>query len=342
MNPRQPELKTRGTTDGQPTVTTQLSNITTVTSEAHSSGRDHISNHSNTLTLSNKDNTKGNDTPCNHINDNNNNNNSSDPGHDDRKQHPLEDNDTTQGSTLPTSPSPTRPRQRQRRRHRTNCIQRNLPFRPKIKPVPPDAIPPDVAYGDGVETKEDGIYRLAYGNIDGFNLTPYNNPKANSLKSWLRSIDADFFAGNEAKINWKLMPPSGRLPEIFRTENALRTVAAYNTNENIERRQYGGTFQLTFGELASRVVDTGVDDSGLGRFAWTKFQGRNGHVARLVSVYVPCYTARSGGELTVMNQQRRYFEDRGILTCPRVILLQDLRTVLQEWREHGERLISLH
>jgi hypothetical protein len=149
-----------------------------------------------------------------------------------------------------------------------------------------------------------------------------------------------FFAGNEAQINWSLMPRSGRLPELFRSENALRTVAAYNTHENFSRRQYGGTFQLTFGELAARVVDTGVDDRNLGRYAWTKFQGRTGHVARIISIYVPCKTSRSSGTLTVMNQQRRYLEDQGIQDCPRSILMADICALLHTWRQDGERLVA--
>jgi hypothetical protein len=132
------------------------------------------------------------------------------------------------------------------------------------------------------------------------------------------------------------MPRSGSLPEIFRTENALRTVAAYNTHENFSRRQYGDTFQLTFGDLASRVVDTGVDDRNLGRFAWTQFQGRNGHRARVISIYVPCRSSRSSGELTVMNQHQRHFEANGMTDCPRKILLEDIRQQLQMWREAGE------
>jgi hypothetical protein len=135
------------------------------------------------------------------------------------------------------------------------------------------------------------------------------------------------------------MPKSGRLPELFHTENALCTVAGYNVHENFSRRQYGGTFQLTFGALATRVVDTGVDSRNLGRYAWTKFQGRNGHVARMVLVYVPCRTSRSSGELTVMNQHHQYLESREIFTCPRKVLLEDIRTCLQEWRQAGERLV---
>jgi hypothetical protein len=168
--------------------------------------------------------------------------------------------------------------------------------------VPDNAIPSMQLYGNGVEPKPDGIFRLAYGNINGFSTAPFNNPKANLLKHWLRHVDADFFAGNEAQINWSKMPFSGRLPEMFHTVNALWSIAGYNTHENLGRRQYGGTFQLTFGAMAARVVDTGVDERQLGRYVWTKFQGRNGHLAHIISIYVLCKTSCSGGDLTVMNQ----------------------------------------
>ena len=238
-------------------------------------------------------------------------------------------------------PQPWTKRQRGPRRQKQSALhQRTLEFQPAPPMAPPTmAFRPEEVYGDGIEPKADGVFRLAYGNVDGFPTVSYNNPKANALKYWLRHIEADFFAGNESKINWSLMPRSGSLSEIFRSENALRTIAAFNTHENFSRRQYGGTFQLTFGALAARVVDTGVDERNLGRFAWTKFQGRNGHIARIVSVYVPCRTSRSSGDLTVMNQHRRYFEAKGRLDCPRTILLEDIRSSLQSWRQAGERLV---
>lgn len=218
--------------------------------------------------------------------------------------------------------------------------QHVLDFGSIRRPTLDDAIPPDQVYGDGVEPKPDGTFQLAYGNIDGFNTVSFNNLKGNILRHWLWLVEADFFAGNEAKVNWSLMPRSGRLAEIFRTENALRTVASYNIHEQFGRRQYGGTFQLTFGALASRVVDTGVDARQLGRYSWTKFQGRNGHVAWIITLYVPCKATHSSGDLTVMNQHRRYFEAQGIMRCPRELLLEDIRTdLLQAWRAAGEQLI---
>jgi hypothetical protein len=91
--------------------------------------------------------------------------------------------------------------------------------------------------------------------------------------------------------------------------------------------------------MASRVAETGVDERGLGRYAWTKFEGWYGHAARILSIYVPCRTIRASGDLTVMNQHRRHFDKEQVSGCLRDILLDDVRSLLQEWRLQGERLI---
>jgi hypothetical protein len=94
--------------------------------------------------------------------------------------------------------SPRKKRQRgSRRRRRQTFTQRHLDFRLVISTAPHTAFCPDQVYGDGIEPKPDGTFRLAYGNIDGFSTVPFNNPKANVLKHWLRDIKADFFAGND-------------------------------------------------------------------------------------------------------------------------------------------------
>jgi hypothetical protein len=40
-----------------------------------------------------------------------------------------------------------------------------------------------------------------------------------------------------------------------------------------------------------------------------------------------------------MNQQRRFFEENGMMECPRRILLDDIQSQLQAWRQAGERLV---
>jgi hypothetical protein len=149
-------------------------------------------------------------------------------------------------------------------------------------------------------------------------------------------MEVDFFAVNESKINWARMPRQGRLPELFCSENDLRTVAAFNSNESFALKQFGGTFQLAMGQMASRVDDTGVDDWNLGRWAWTLFKGCNGHSACIVLVSVPC---NSDGEETVYRQHCRHLCKNGITECPRLVLLSDLKQQLLTWQQSGERLI---
>jgi hypothetical protein len=152
-------------------------------------------------------------------------------------------------------------------------------------------IPHNDDFGDPMHPKPSNVFRLAYGNFDGFSAVQHTNPKASELCHWFQCMDVDFFAGNEGKINWARMPRAGQLRELFRSENEIRTMAAFNSNESFALRQYGGTYQLSLSQLASWVADTGVDDHNLGRWAWALFTSRNGHSTCIISVYVPCHSA---------------------------------------------------
>jgi hypothetical protein len=46
--------------------------------------------------------------------------------------------------------------------------------------------------------------------------------------------------GVEVNINWKKMPNEGQLPELFRSENAIHTVASFNRFENYGRNSKVG------------------------------------------------------------------------------------------------------
>jgi hypothetical protein len=58
------------------------------------------------------------------------------------------------------------------------------------------------------------------------------NEKVNAIRQYARKHDLDAFFGVEANINWKKMPEEGQLLELFHSENAIRTVASYNTFKN--------------------------------------------------------------------------------------------------------------
>lgn len=93
--------------------------------------------------------------------------------------------------------------------------QREIPFRPLFDQHHSQGISHTQDFGDGVRDKPVDVFRVAYGNINGFSAVSHTNPKAQELRHWFRCMDVDFFAGNEGKINWARMPRSGRLPESF-------------------------------------------------------------------------------------------------------------------------------
>jgi hypothetical protein len=99
--------------------------------------------------------------------------------------------------------------------------------------------------------KKSDLVRIGYAIIDGFMANVIGNDKVNAIRRYVRKHDLDSFFGVESNIKWKKMPEEGQLPELFHSENAIRTVASYNTFENWGRKQQGGTFGLAFGQLNS-------------------------------------------------------------------------------------------
>jgi hypothetical protein len=143
--------------------------------------------------------------------------------------------------------------------------QRQTELQFKELPKPTYGIPQDQDFGDTLGPKPSGCARVVYGNINGFPPNDPSNEKALELrKHFPRVVEADLFGGCKANLNWKRIPPERRLGEIFRTENALKTRGAYNLHSDIGRHQQGGTFMMAFGEMATRVAETGVDPRGLG------------------------------------------------------------------------------
>ena len=224
------------------------------------------------------------------------------------------------------------------RTHRRFRLERN----PRTRDGATDKIKvaPEADFGDSMTEKKDTVARLAFGNLDGFGTKAWNNSKAQELKAVIRHYEVDLFGGCEPNLNWKQMPAHGCLNEWFRTENALRTEVGYNEHENFGRYQQGGTFMLAFGAIASRMMEKGTDETGLGRWTWMRFTGREGHSTRIVAAYQPCRTSRHRLG-TVYSQHLRYFESRGDFTCPREAFVRDLEKELCRWRQQGDRIVLM-
>lgn len=188
--------------------------------------------------------------------------------------------------------------------------------------------------------KKSSVFRLAYANINGFDTEVYNNSSVTSLRQWLYEINPDIFLGCEPQINWKKMPWDGKLRNWFRTGEQQRITFGYNIHEAHlhNRRQYGGTFIIVSGPSADRVVATGVDPSGLGRWCWARFTASNNRSITAYIVYRPVRQSRNHSLSTYM-QQSRYLESISDYMCPRRALLRDLQKDINQRIVLGDSLI---
>ena len=198
-------------------------------------------------------------------------------------------------------------------------------------------------FGDPVGTKQDHHTRLALLNINMFHTSLVDNNKAQALNAWMQQYEVDGLSGVEPGVRWDNMPHGYKLNDLLRSDTVFRTVAAYNkTGRNIGlRRQYGGTFMVIRGELTSRIAGMGMDSSGLGRWCWTLFKGKDNVRTRLITVYRPVKQDASHPFSTYMQHLRHLRRSGRTNEDPRDAILKDLREQLKAWRSDGERLVVL-
>jgi hypothetical protein len=231
---------------------------------------------------------------------------------------------------------PGRKRCKKKKRQGT-LIQQSINF--EMSRRTPAGIHYEQDFGDSFEEpKRDGFIRIAGGNINNFTPKNFNNEKGNLLRAFIRRYELDSFWGQEAGLNWDLMPHSGRLESMFQSENALYSVAAHNKHRTNGRQQFGGTFAMAFGELVTKATDSNVDPTGLGRWSWIQFSGKEGHTTRILSVYQPCHTSWKKTD-SVYAQHLEYFRPRGCLQCPRRILIEDLKALILSWKGEGIKVL---
>jgi hypothetical protein len=91
--------------------------------------------------------------------------------------------------------------------------------------------------------------------------------------------------------------------------------------------------------ISSKVIDTGVDITGLGRWCWLLL-GSGRKKTRIVMAYQPSNSGRSAGT-TVKDQQARYFQALGDSRSPRTIFFEQLVSQLAIWKTSDNDIILL-
>jgi hypothetical protein len=190
-------------------------------------------------------------------------------------------------------------------------------------------LPPTNYFGDNITIKGKNTLRIAFQNIGGF--------PSQGLSQW----NFDIFGLVETNVDWRKLSEENKLWSRTREWwEHLHISHSHNTTfPPLTDRQFGGTAIFTINHIAHHVFEKGYDNSGLGRWSWTKLRGKNGHVLMIISAYRP--NPPSAGVLGVYAQHNKYFSSIERQVCPREAFITDLCQDISSILESGSHLIVM-
>ena len=204
-------------------------------------------------------------------------------------------------------------------------------------------------FGDipGKENKH--WFRVGCLNVN--NLSPYSQglgPKVYSTEGkdeflcrTIRDLHIDVTLLQEIGVNWSKVGSvhqwKARAAKYL-DPNHTRSFMSFNRHSIMSSPlQAGGTGVISYGKMAHIGAGAGSDKAKLGRWTWTRYQGKHDSFLRCVSVYRPC--SRNCGAETVAAQHRQYLQSVNDDRDPRTAFMEDLEMELQDWLSKGDHII---
>jgi len=117
---------------------------------------------------------------------------------------------------------------------------------------------------------------------------------------------------------WYVKEECKRYNNLLVPEKRLRSVTAHITIEKTCSDQWGGTALSTLRRLSAYVLETGIDSTSLGQWAWVLLSSDQ-KMTRVVVAYQPCALAKSSQGVTDFKQRQQYFQKIGDFRSPRTI-----------------------
>jgi hypothetical protein len=196
------------------------------------------------------------------------------------------------------------------------------------------------AFGDLLGKKEANVFRIMLQNVNNLPVSSHVY-RSRQLVDCISNQELDVYLMTEVGLCWNKLSAYDQWYE--RTTGRLthqKSIFSYNKTELHQTKsiQHGGVGICTTDEGVHRVLSTGEDSSGLGRWAWVRLQGKAGRTIRIITAYRPC---GAGGEGTVWEQHQRHFgtQEPNQVINPRSQFLTDLRTAITDWQAAGDYLI---
>ncbi len=145
----------------------------------------------------------------------------------------------------------------------------------------------------------------------------------------------------ETNVDWRLLPENSKL--WARTREWWESLHISHSNNStfppITEKQFGGNALFTINSITHRVIGKGNDETGLGRWVWTRLRGKHGHNLIIITAYRP--NPPSAGVMGAYAQQAKYFNSIGRNACPRKAFLTDLALDINKFKTEGCHIIVM-
>jgi hypothetical protein len=147
------------------------------------------------------------------------------------------------------------------------------------------------AHGCIPEIKDDNIIHLGCKTVNSLSIFHPTKSKMRKLTHLHQRHQTDRACIVEHGINFKMAATGTHPEDLFLGMCSSRVSASHNIHKLHNCYQQGRTLLVAFSGLASYVLSSGVDQTGLSCWSWIQV-GTGEHRTQIVSAYQPC---RSSG-----------------------------------------------
>jgi len=195
-------------------------------------------------------------------------------------------------------------------------------------------------WGD-LPSSDPAIFRVLSKNVNSLSTKDHNLQWRGAIQAMI-DLDAHVICLQEPNTNWtdNLIQPIYRL--FQKAFMHAKLVYSASIDKPQTTHQPSGTFMAITGCYAARVLTTGTDNTGLGRWSYSELTGRNGRRFILISAY------RVGEQQPVLGSHTAYTQQYHILLQhghnnpnPRELFIHDIIEFVRRWQPTHDILLCL-
>jgi hypothetical protein len=144
-------------------------------------------------------------------------------------------------------------------------------------------------YGANWASKTSNSFRLGALNVGGFSHDARKNHKLLSLIDKINENRCDIMCISDHGLNLSKVSRENQLSERLGGHwEKVRYRFSWNRHDTSgSKNVVGGTGIIVNGRLATKIQETGIDPSGLGRWTWIRLRERNNVSLRILAIYCP-------------------------------------------------------